>query len=373
MLTRCFTAAALAAMVSCAPALAAPVTVQLRVEGATTTIFEGPVTTDAKQIDKGGGPHPCDGTNGGTNPSPGPTMTSALDDGSVAAGFGWSGTWFNSFQDYGIDGIGPDSADFANNKYWGYALNFVPSQLGGCQQQVHAGDEVLFGYDFFSKANRLRLAGPASATVGGSVSVTVTDGTTGSPVRGATVGGTATRADGEARLSFDSPGLKRLKAERPDSIRSNALVVCAAPVEGGDCGLPVTRLGSGPVRDAKSPLARISKPRSGARYRRGPRLLQGTASDEASGVRVITLALRRRAGAKCSWWSGRRERFVAGGCGKARSFEVGEDPNWSYLLPSALRRGRYRLDVKAIDRAGNSEDRFIRGKNRVKFEVLSRR
>ena len=52
----------LVALLACATARAAPVTVNLRVEGATSTIFEGPVTTDGKVINKGDGPHPCDGT-----------------------------------------------------------------------------------------------------------------------------------------------------------------------------------------------------------------------------------------------------------------------------------------------------------------------
>jgi hypothetical protein len=146
-------AAAIAVLAACAPAIAAPVTVQVRVEGATSTIFEGPVTTDGKPIDKGSGPHPCDGTNLGANPIPGPTMTSALDDASLGGAFSWDGTWFSGFEDFGIDRVGPDAVDFANNRFWGYALNFISTQVGGCQQQVQAGDEVLFGYDFFSKAH----------------------------------------------------------------------------------------------------------------------------------------------------------------------------------------------------------------------------
>ena len=62
---RIWASAALVALLACATAQAAPVTVNLRVEGSSSTIFEGPVTTDGKQIDKGDGPHPCDGTNGG--------------------------------------------------------------------------------------------------------------------------------------------------------------------------------------------------------------------------------------------------------------------------------------------------------------------
>ena len=42
------------------PALAAPVTVDLRIEGATRTIFEGPVTTDVRQFPSNQGAKPCD-------------------------------------------------------------------------------------------------------------------------------------------------------------------------------------------------------------------------------------------------------------------------------------------------------------------------
>ena len=66
MQIRFLLATALVALRGVAPAWAAPATVQLRVEGSASTIFEGPVTTDGKQIDKGTGPHPCDGTSGGT-------------------------------------------------------------------------------------------------------------------------------------------------------------------------------------------------------------------------------------------------------------------------------------------------------------------
>src|SRR6476660_4510766 len=90
-------AAALAAAVvlACAGvAWAAPTTVNLRVEGSSQTLYEGAVTTDAKTLTKDNtGPHPCDGTNGGVNPTPGPTMTGAMDDGLTAAGFSWAATW----------------------------------------------------------------------------------------------------------------------------------------------------------------------------------------------------------------------------------------------------------------------------------------
>ena len=53
MTLRIWATAALVALLACATAQAAPVTVNLRVEGSTSTIFEGPVTTDGKAITKG--------------------------------------------------------------------------------------------------------------------------------------------------------------------------------------------------------------------------------------------------------------------------------------------------------------------------------
>src|SRR4051795_10953412 len=107
-----------------APAQAAPVTVNLRVEGSSQTLYEGPVTTDAKTLTKDNtGAHPCDGTNGGANPTPGPTMTGAMDDGIASVGLTWDGTWFSSINDFGIDRIGPDTVPGSFDPYWGYDLN----------------------------------------------------------------------------------------------------------------------------------------------------------------------------------------------------------------------------------------------------------
>jgi hypothetical protein len=354
-------------------ASAAPTTVQLRIEGSAATLFEGPVTTDGHAIDKGDGPHPCDGTNGNANPTPGPTMTSALDDWSRSGGLPWGGTWF-SFGDFAIDRIGPDAAQLPTGPFWGYALNFVSSQVGGCQQRVNDQDEVLFAYDYFSKLHLLRLVGPARAVTGQPFQVTVTDGQTGSPIDGATVTGAAGPADaaGHATVTLGTPGVGSLKAERRDSVRSNRVQVCASATGAGDCGVPPAQLGTpaaGKVKDRVAPRARIAGPRDGSRYRHGPRLLSGTAADDV-GVTEIKLALRRHAhGRKCRWWSGSRERFTGSGCAKKVFFHIDAGTNWSYLLPRSLPPGRYVLDVKAFDRAGNRDERFVRGSNRVVFYV----
>ena len=188
-----------------APAQAAPATVLLRVEGGSQTIYEGPVTTDGKDITKGGVTAPCG------NSDPGnviPTMTSALEDGSIAAGFDWDADYYG---DFFVNRIGPDASDFVNDRYWGIALNLVPPPVGGCQMQVTDGDEVLFAYDFFqpdfSNKHLLKLEGPAVAETGQPVTLHVSEvactdfscaATTTGPAAGATVAGQTVGADGTA-------------------------------------------------------------------------------------------------------------------------------------------------------------------------------
>jgi hypothetical protein len=334
-------------------ALAAPATVNLRVEGRSATIFEGPVRTDAKTLTKdASGPHECDGTNGGANPTPGATMTTALDDGAIVGGFTWDGTWF-SFGDFSIDRIGPDAA--TASEYWGYALNFKPSQVGGCQQQVRSGDDVLFAFDFFSKAHLLRLAAPPTAEAGRSVTVTVTDGQDGSPVAGASVGGAVTGPDGTASVTFSSPGTQSLKAERADSVRSNAAWVCVHAGDDGTCGTaaPAPAAGAPAARDARLPAVSIAGIRNGQRFRarRAPRLLRGSVDPGAAGLHAVRLRLRRAVGPRCWFFSAKIERFRRGRCAATWFvYTIGDRPQWSYLLPARLGPGRYVLDVVAIDR-----------------------
>ncbi|MCW3063149.1 MAG: surface cell-adhesion protein [Solirubrobacterales bacterium] len=369
-----FLSAAVAALVlgGAGTALAAPVTVDVRIEGLSSTIFEGPVTTDAKTLTKDGtGAHPCDGTNGGANPTPGPTMTGALDDAAVQHGFTWDGQWF-SFGDFGINRIGPDTAN--SSQFWGYALNFQPSQVGGCQQQVHGGDHVLFAYDFFSKAHLLELTGPASAAPGQPITVHVVDGQTtpATPVAGATVAGATTNAAGDATVTLTTLGHNVLKADKADSVRSNALDVCVHSGNDGRCG---TTAPPPPVVPTRSfPYAHIAGIAEQQRFPtgHGPRELHGTV--DVSQVRAVKLRLTRRHNHRCYVYSNHAARFERVRCGANRPafFSIGTDANWSYLLPAALGPGRYVLDVNAVDVSGR-RDALARGRNRVVFFVGSGR
>ena len=105
------------------------------------------------------------------------------------------------------------------------------ADLGGCSQSVKQGDDVLFAHSNFSQSKVLRLSGPTTATTGQSVTVHAEefDGVNGTPASGASVGGATTGADGSATLSFPEKGIYRLKAERADAVRSNAVVLCVDP------------------------------------------------------------------------------------------------------------------------------------------------
>ena len=225
-------------LVACAlsapAAQAAPASVQLRIEGRNTTIYEGPVTTDGKVVrPEPGEDHGCDGTNNGANPQPGPTPITALDDATRLGGYTWAGTWFPSFEDYQVDRIGPDAV--TSSEFWGQYVNSEASQVGGCQEIVRTGDEALWAFDAFSKQHVLRLTGPTSATTGRPLGVRVTDGANGAPLAGAAVGGRLTGADGRATLTLDQEGIYRLKATRADSVRSNGLVLCVDPSGAAPC------------------------------------------------------------------------------------------------------------------------------------------
>jgi hypothetical protein len=214
---------------------AAPVSVNLRVEGASSTIFDGPVTTDGHTITtpSSGGPQPCDGTNAGAFPSAVPTATAALDDGARLNGFSWDADWFSSFNDFSVKDVAGEAAN--TTQFWGLVVNFQFSQTGGCTTKVGNGDEVLWVFDAFSKTHVLKLAGPASATTGSPVTVHATNADDGSPAVGATVNGATTAADGMATLSFADAGVYKLKADRPDSVRSNAITLCVDPPGADPC------------------------------------------------------------------------------------------------------------------------------------------
>jgi hypothetical protein len=218
-------ASALVCTVPATAATAAPTNVKVRIEGKTKTIFEGAVSAGIHEVDGGDGtgPHKCDGTNGGAGTTAGPTATSAMDDAVKLAGLTWAGTFTASFDDFSVDRIGPDAA--ADPQYWGVAVQGKSLEVGGCQRVVTSGEEVLWAYDLFNKKHLLHATGGSKVRAGRIYKVKVTDTQNPGVVAGALIGGKKTNAQGIAKLRFKTPGTKRLKATRKDSLRSNQLTV----------------------------------------------------------------------------------------------------------------------------------------------------
>jgi hypothetical protein len=360
--------AAVAAAVLLVPASAQakPVTVNLRVEGPTATVFEGPVTTDVRdfRFTNDRTPHRCDGTaaTGGTSTTPVPVRNGALATAAEQHHFALIGSWSSFGPTFERVGDQPVAFDPATSRYLVEYKNGVPSQLGGCSDPIAQGDNVLYAYAAGTEP-LLKLTVPAKAAPGGRVTVRVT--ADGKAVAGAAVGSATTGAYGRARVRVPkAPGPFALKADKTGTIRSNRATVC---VTDGHDGV------SCPAVDTRAPKARILSIRDGRRFAagHGPRRLAGAATD-ASGIADVQLRLTRTAGGRCQTYDARSERLVrTARCGArhGRWFSVGGDRTWRYVLPARLGRGRWVLDVRAVDGAGNTQRKLRRGRTRVVFTV----
>ena len=323
-------------------ASAAPVGVTVRVEGATSTILDEPVTTDGHDVTPAsGGTHKCDGTNNAAHPSPVPTPTAALDDVTRAHDISWDGTWFPSFEDFSITRVRDEHSN--SSQFWGLVVNGQFASSGGCQTAVTQGDEVVWVFDAFSKSAVLRLTGPGTATVGQPVNVQVTDTQSSQPAANANVNGATTGSDGVATLTFNEKGIYRLKADRSDSVRSNTVILCVDPAGAAACtssdGTPPTIESGFGASEAELPGRRLAS-RDG---RSRTVLVSWGAQDGAgSGVAHYTVEVSE----------------VADGAGASQA-----DPEWKTLVDkkpvnAAHFRGKsgdaYRFRITATDRALNS-------------------
>jgi hypothetical protein len=382
-----------------AVALAAPVTVDLRVEGSTQTLYEGPISTEGQMLEtaSSGGAHPCDyAHNGNSNTfenggSPAATPTTALHDAARAAGLAFDAEWFGSGPegkgdpgDFFVTRLGPDANQTSGSfDSWGYAVNYLTAPVGGCQIALAPGSEVLWAYNYFNLEHRLRLTGPASANLGSPFKVSVADGGTGEPLAGMTVGemsggtttpqsGAVTNSAGEATVVLGHLGTLILKAQGPGAVRSNGLPVCVHNGSDGTCGSSLPSVSAPTVKAPVVPdVALVQGIPSGRVFTRraAPRVLRGAVTVSAGGtLRGVRISLQRRAGKRCWVLSNTRGRFVRSRCNKASFFSVGGSLSFSYLLPSRLGPGRYVYDVQAIEASGKTTDP-VNGVSHVVFRV----
>ncbi|HSS04922.1 MAG TPA: DUF4430 domain-containing protein [Solirubrobacterales bacterium] len=288
--TATFIVALLSITLPAAGAQAAPAEVNVRIEGRTETLFEGPILTEGHNVRASSDTKApaagrrCNGLNNGQNPTPGPTPTAASVDAMSIVGEDFDGLWYpEPFEDYFIKRWGPDTQNEGNGEFWGLLVNNVFTDVGGCQYELDAGDEVLWVYDAF-KGKPLLALFPADYTGGARPLTAVAElnhpfdvevdayedddestppaspqRTGANPFEGAEVAQVETNAkgfekvnvddpdtvvtgaDGQASVTFDEPGWYRLKATRigsggkEDVIRSNRLDVCVPESLATDC------------------------------------------------------------------------------------------------------------------------------------------
>ncbi|HEV7937674.1 MAG TPA: Ig-like domain-containing protein [Solirubrobacteraceae bacterium] len=406
----------LALLLASACAQAAPITVNLRIEGSSKTLYEGPVKTEGETFETSSskGPHPCDYaengaakgefTNGGAVSG---TPTTALRDAALASGLAFDAKWYGSGKeenenpgDFFVTQVGSD-VELTEAPYdaWGYAVNDTTAPVGGCEIALAPGNEVLWAYNYFNLKHLLSLTGPASANEGSPVTVHVVDGQTGAPIAGATIGedvagstttlpgNPTTDAGGNATVTLAHTGTVELKATQPESVRSNAIAVCVHNGNEGACGTtPVLYAcadsagaslpycGGPLVISPPPPVAEIAVAegvKSGHVYshRHAPRLLSGVVKIPAGGtLKQVRISLQRRNGKHCTVFSGTKEAFVRARCGATRFFSVGAAESFSYLLPSSLPPGHYVYDVEAINDSGNAT-KLVPGVSHVVFYV----
>jgi hypothetical protein len=265
---------------------AAPTQVNVRIEGAAETIFEGPIMTDAHRV-RGSSDSQwrrCDGINVNVplNKVPGVVPTSAAADAMRVIGESFDGLWYGQYEDYFVKRWGPDGQDGGENEYWGIIVNNVFTDVGGCQYQLGVGDEVLWIYDAFDGRERLALypagysggAAPLTATAtlnqpfevevdtwegydegspppaptrtttpyeGAEVAPVITNGQGFQRVDTASAATRVSDADGKASITFATPGWHRIKATdvgvgEDAVVRSNRLDVCVPQAPATDCG-----------------------------------------------------------------------------------------------------------------------------------------
>ncbi|MCW2997999.1 MAG: hypothetical protein JWN65_1548 [Solirubrobacterales bacterium] len=371
-----------------------PATVDLRIEGPASTLYEGKVTADVRPFQFTGDPatHQCDGTfagGEGTSPTPVTVRNNAL---SAAAGpaLTFTGTWFSFGASFSsINGVNVDF-DAGSGRFLAEYKNGQFASAGGCADPIATGDSVLYAYATGSET-LLGLSGPATARPGDTVTLTVSDlGAPATRITGATVAGATSAADGTVTVGPLAGGPTTFKATKAGAIRSNAVTVCASDGADGRCGTTAaatTTPASPPTGcqttgkdglcgspDKTAPVAAIKGLKEQARFRRGhaPLTLSGRVDADPAGLKDVRLRLTRTLGPRCSYYSGTLERFVKTRlCGARgdRFFSIGDRAEWSYLLPLDLPRGRYVLDVQTVDRAGNVSAISARGRDRIVFLV----
>ncbi|MFZ1155324.1 MAG: hypothetical protein WAN93_10515, partial [Solirubrobacteraceae bacterium] len=272
-------------------AQASPTLVNVRIEGKSETLFEGPIWTEGHDVKATSDTQarPCDGTNNHAHATPAATPTASAVDAMRIIGETFDAQWYgSSFDDYFLTRFGPDEESLTEGAYWGILVNNVFASVGGCQYELGTDNEVLWVYDAFKEKPFLALLPVATGYTSGLRLLTATaeldkpfevevinyaddkeDNPPASPERtgstpepGARVSPVHTAANGfekietkssptvvtdvqgKASITFTKPGWHRIKATvvTPQgmevAVRSNRLDVCVPPEGQSACENP---------------------------------------------------------------------------------------------------------------------------------------
>jgi hypothetical protein len=262
--------------------------VDVRIEGKSETLFEGPIWTEGHDVKAFSDiqARPCDGTNNHAHATPGATPTASAADAMGIIGETFDAQWYgSSFDDYFLTRFGPDEQSITEGAYWGILVDNVLTSVGGCQYELGPDNEALWVYDAFKARPFLALLPVAAAYTSGVRPLTATaelgmpfevevinyaedtedtppatpertgsipdPGATVSPVHTAPNGferietestsTVITDARGKASITFTEPGWHRIKATVVTSqgtegaVRSNRLDVCVPPAGQSAC------------------------------------------------------------------------------------------------------------------------------------------
>jgi hypothetical protein len=217
-----------------APALAAPIPVDLRVEAAGHSLTADRYYTDSTQIKTAKAPPNCNGS-GKMKKLPGKTALGTLVDGSLVNSRLDPLLVSDEF-DFGllVCGIGGHNASGASS-FWLYKVNHVSPEVGADQFAVQPRDDVLWYFvdGPLNGGDELELLAPTRVMPGHQFDVTVNaynGGGVRHPVAGASVtGGGAsgtTDATGTAHLTMTRLGYRTLRATLDPNIPSAPTKVC---------------------------------------------------------------------------------------------------------------------------------------------------
>lgn len=229
------------------PSLTNPITSSstpnLRIEGPSTTIFEGPITSGPRNLtatvsDAGSYTFPCDGDAAeGINPHPFNTALDALDQASkTSPTFKYTLGYDGDLEDFYITelaGYGFDTAPSGTDASWGLLYNWQLTTYGdgytisGCRQQVATGSDVLWAYGQDETTGVFLRVEPATVTVkkGASVTFTITNGLGGKPRPSATIHGVQANAMGRVVVPFPTAGYQTFKAKESGAVRSQLVKI----------------------------------------------------------------------------------------------------------------------------------------------------